>query len=99
MNHLTVEEIIDFISMDKLNEETLELAATVNGHITKCQECFENVKAFQILRDEFLRLNSDVEFKEKFAKEMRRKESAKNLYSEISGIDKDADLKDCELAD
>lgn len=56
MRHLTVDEIIDFVSMDRINAETLQLASMVNAHIGKCEKCLRRVKAFQSLYDEFVRL-------------------------------------------
>lgn len=56
MRHLTVDEIIDFVSMDRINAETLQLASTVNTHIGKCEKCLRKVRAFQLLYDEFVKL-------------------------------------------
>lgn len=43
MTHLTVEEIIEFVSFDKLNAETLALSTKVNEHIWSCPSCLKKV--------------------------------------------------------
>lgn len=63
MNHLTVEDIINFVSLTELNSEALELCATVNSHIRKCEKCLKLVRAFQTIYDEFSRLQIGVDFK------------------------------------
>lgn len=35
MEHLTVDEIIEFVSLTELNNEAINLFASVNGHIRK----------------------------------------------------------------
>ncbi len=51
MTHLTVDEIIEFVSFNALNKENLALAAKVNGHIRSCKSCFEKVSSFQTVYD------------------------------------------------
>ncbi len=63
MNHLTIDQIIDFVSMDVLNEQTLALAACVNGHIRKCPKCLQLVRAFQMIYDEFSMLARTGDFR------------------------------------
>lgn len=63
MTHLTVDEIIDFVSMEKINSESLELASKVNTHIKSCSECFETVKAFQLIYDEYKKIGTKESFK------------------------------------
>ena len=53
MNHLTVDEIIAFVSITELNEETMTLLTSVNGHIRTCEKCRKLVNAFQLLYDTF----------------------------------------------
>ena len=38
MNHLTTTEIIDFVSINKIDDNSLNLASKVNGHILKCDD-------------------------------------------------------------
>ncbi len=64
MEHLSVDEIIDFVSFEKWTEETAKLASIVNGHIYKCKECRTIVTAFQQLHDEFEDLCAAEDFKE-----------------------------------
>lgn len=77
MNHLTVEEIIDFVSLSEVTEEAVELSATVNGHIRKCDKCLALVRAFQMIYDEFSRLNTSGDFR-KFVSETISEETDKN---------------------
>ncbi|MBQ3044736.1 MAG: hypothetical protein IJO03_10870 [Clostridia bacterium] len=51
MKHLTIDEIINFVTIDSISKENLELAAAVNGHILVCDKCREKVKAFQTVSD------------------------------------------------
>ena len=62
MRHLTIDEIIDFVSMVQINDETLKLASTVNVHIGKCEKCLRKVRAFQLLYDEFVRIGKESYF-------------------------------------
>ena len=68
MNHLTVEEIIDFVSLSEMTEEAVELSATVNGHIRKCDKCLALVRAFQMVHDEFSSLNTSEDVKKYISK-------------------------------
>lgn len=58
MTHLTVEEIIDFVSFDKLTEENIALSKKVNEHICSCKDCFDKVSAFQSVYEEFQRIGT-----------------------------------------
>lgn len=64
MKHLTVDEILNFVSLTELNNESIELSAAVNGHIRKCEKCLKLVRAFQMIYDEFSRLNVGGNFKD-----------------------------------
>ena len=68
MEHLTVDQIMDFVSLTALNEEATALIATVNGHIHKCEACLQRVRAFGLLHDEFVRLSITKDFRA-YAKE------------------------------
>ena len=50
-NHLTTEEILNFITMDSVTPEGIQLAAKVNCHIMQCEECRKQVAAYQIVSD------------------------------------------------
>ena len=77
MNHLTVDDIINFVSLSEMNKEAVELSAAVNGHIRKCAKCLELVRAFQMIYDEFSRLNTSGDFR-KFVSETISEETDKN---------------------
>ena len=64
MNHLTVDEIIAFVSFTELNQETIALSASVNGHIRSCRQCRKLVDAFQLLYDAFTKQGSTGSFKQ-----------------------------------
>ena len=55
MKHLTVDAMIDFVSLTELNREAIELSTVVNGHIRTCRTCRERVSAFQVIFDELHR--------------------------------------------
>ena len=84
MDHLTIDEIIDFVSLDRLNRESVELSAAVNGHIRRCKKCLKLVRAFQMIYDEFERLNMSGDLK-KYISENNLIETIKN--ESISGSD------------
>ena len=63
MKHLTVDEIIGFVSFDKINEETLALASKVNNHIGVCEECLRKVRTFQLVNDSLESLKRDAGFR------------------------------------
>jgi hypothetical protein len=58
MTHLSVEEMIDFVSFEKLTEENIALAKKVNEHICSCKKCFQKVSAFQTVYEEFQRIGT-----------------------------------------
>lgn len=63
MKHLTVDEMIDFVSFNKLDSESLALASKVNAHIFDCHTCRKKVESFQIIYDELVKLGRRDEFK------------------------------------
>ena len=64
MTHLTVEEIIEFVSIDKLSEETITLSTKVNEHIRSCPTCLEKVSSFQMVYDELCIIGSVSDVKQ-----------------------------------
>jgi hypothetical protein len=64
MRHLTVEEIIDFVSIRQWSEESLALITRVNDHIRNCDACLKQVQAFRLIHEEFQRMDVDATFKE-----------------------------------
>lgn len=63
MKHLTVDEMIDFVSFNKLDSESLALASKVNAHIFECEICRKKVEAFQIIYDELVKMGRNEEFR------------------------------------
>ena len=51
MKHLTFEEMADFVSFQTFDEKTVALMQKVTGHICRCGECREKLKAMQTLSD------------------------------------------------
>lgn len=64
MRHLTVEEIIDFISVQGWSEASVTLINRVNGHICNCDACLKRVQAFDLIHEEFQRMGVDMDFNE-----------------------------------
>ena len=64
MSHLTVDELIDFVSETELNEQTVALFAAVNGHIRRCESGRRRSHALQTLHDEFTRLCLEEDFRQ-----------------------------------
>lgn len=62
MKHLTFDEIVDFVSFERLDDNSLNLASVVNGHICECQECFDIVKSLQLIYEEFETLGKAKDF-------------------------------------
>lgn len=62
MEHLKLEQIIEFVSMTEINPETLALSSKVVGHIRECQECLDKVKSFRLVYDEFVKLGNEAAF-------------------------------------
>jgi len=56
VEHLTLEEIIEYVAIDKLNTENLDLIARVGYHITRCEECDKMVTAVRTMHKEFVKL-------------------------------------------
>ncbi len=52
MKHVTVDEMIAFVSMDTMDEASLELASKVTTHIRSCTRCKGTLRAFQLICDE-----------------------------------------------
>lgn len=63
MKHLSVDEMIDFVSLTDLSENALMLSAAVTGHIRQCEKCLKRVQAFQLIHDEFIRMKASGDFK------------------------------------
>lgn len=62
MSHLTFDEVVEYVSLSKLNEEALLLASKVDTHIRDCDECLELVRAVRAIYEEFVRMNKNKNF-------------------------------------
>ena len=63
MNHLTFEEIVEYVSLKKLNEEAFLLASKVDTHIRECEQCLELVRAVRSIHDEFAKVKRGKNFR------------------------------------
>ncbi len=63
MDHLSVDEIIGFVTAEELTEQSVKLIDRVNSHICVCSKCLETVQAFQLIYDEFLEMSVNGDFK------------------------------------
>lgn len=64
MEHLTIDDMIRFVSLSELNDAAVELSASVNGHIRGCRSCLNRVNAFQMIYDEFTEQYRNGNFRE-----------------------------------
>ena len=55
MDHLKLDDVIEFVSLVELNDESKKLISKVNTHIARCAECREMVRSFQAVYDEMRR--------------------------------------------
>lgn len=55
MDHLTLDDVINFVSLTEINDESMKLISKVNDHIAQCSECREMVRSFQTVYDELNR--------------------------------------------
>lgn len=62
MEHLKIDDIIEFVSAEKVDDRFQTLFSTVTGHIRECDQCMELVNAFQMLYDEFKLLQNKGDF-------------------------------------
>lgn len=84
MTHLTVDEIIEFVSIKTLDRDSINLAAHVNGHISKCNECLKKVRAFKTVHEGFMNLITDDSFSDyvkklELDKEIQLDKTQKNI--------------------
>ena len=55
MDHLKLDDIIEFVSLVELNDESKKLISKINTHIARCAECRALVRSFQTVHDELRR--------------------------------------------
>ena len=51
MNHLTIVEILEFITCKTLDDNSEALIKKVNSHILRCDECLMKVREYQSILD------------------------------------------------
>lgn len=78
MIHLTKNEIMKFVSFNRLDAASLEFAGKVNTHLRECPECRKRVIAYQKINDLLTEFTSmdNIENMEKIEKIMERVEKA-----------------------
>ena len=87
MKHLTVDEMIDFVSFNKLDNESLALAAKVNAHIFECADCRKKISAFQTVYDELIKMGEKENISELVGKRFEEKEKKKkNVRQNLNGL-------------
>lgn len=52
MEHLTIEEIIKYVTASRVDGETLKLLSKANGHIRNCTLCKEKIDSYETINDE-----------------------------------------------
>lgn len=62
--HLSLRDVLDFVSATALNEQTEKNAILVTTHIRSCRECRDLVKEYQALYDELRELDREEEFEQ-----------------------------------
>ena len=53
---ITIEEMLDFSAVNKLDAKSIALITKINSHICKCAECRKQLKAFQTVEAAFSEL-------------------------------------------
>lgn len=61
--HLSVDTLLDFVTLSACSTAAVRLCASVNCHIRGCSLCLQRVRAFQDVHDAFIRLHSPGDFK------------------------------------
>lgn len=85
MKHLTVDEIVDFVSFNSLDADSLGNAAKVNSHIKNCEECLRKVRAFQVVYDELCKMGKKSAFRNVAEKINEGKLSREDLKDSDNG--------------
>lgn len=62
MEHLSVEEIIKYVTVNNVDKETLDLLSKVNGHIRNCSSCKEKVDSYESINDELKKVTNENGF-------------------------------------
>ena len=83
MNHLTFEEIVQYVSLKKLNEEAFLLASKVDTHIRECEPCLELVRAVRSIHDEFVKEKRGCDVRALFDEDSVSDEKTKKRIAEV----------------
>ena len=62
MEHLSIEEIIKYVTVTTVDKETLELLSKVNGHIRNCSSCKEKIDSYESINDELKKIANEYGF-------------------------------------
>lgn len=62
MRHLTVDEIINYVSLAESSGDAAGICAHVNGHIRECATCLRQVQSFLRVYDAFTQLDTREDF-------------------------------------
>ncbi|MBQ8697225.1 MAG: hypothetical protein IJ519_05840 [Clostridia bacterium] len=57
MTHLTIDDVINYVSVKKADKTSLELISRVTAHITRCDRCLRRVDAFLTVGEELTRMS------------------------------------------
>ena len=63
MKHLNAEEIISYVTLDRMDEDTRMFFKNVNGHIRACPECLGKLRRYLDIHDIFQEQNPGCDFK------------------------------------
>lgn len=89
--HLDFDEIVEYVSLNTLDEDALRLASRVDTHVRECDECLQLVNAVELINDEFIRLGNDREFFEKKAPVMD--EELQQMLADVRALKREQGMK------
>lgn len=55
LEHLSIEEIIEYVTANKVSKETLDLMSRVNGHIRICSSCREKIESYERINEKLIK--------------------------------------------
>ena len=74
MKHLSAEDIINYVTMDEMNETSLGFCKNVNGHIRGCSACLGKLRKYLDIHDAYSVQNPGGDFRV-FATELLQEET------------------------
>ncbi len=63
MEHLNAEDIINYVTLDAMNEDTMVFCKHVNGHIRGCATCLGKLRKYLDIHDMYQVQNPGGDFK------------------------------------